>query len=50
MQPQEATLALARDLISRRSVSPQDGGCQPLLAERLRRLGFEVEEMRNGKG
>jgi succinyl-diaminopimelate desuccinylase len=48
MQPQEATLALARDQNTPRSLRPPDGGCQPLLAERLRRLGFEVEPLRSG--
>lgn len=33
-------LDLAQALIRRRSVSPQDDGCQDLLLERLRRLGF----------
>jgi len=35
-----ATLALAEQLISRRSVTPEDGGCQELLADRLVRIGF----------
>ncbi|HEX7440023.1 MAG TPA: succinyl-diaminopimelate desuccinylase, partial [Caldimonas sp.] len=37
------TLRLAEQLISRRSVTPDDGGCQELLAERLRVLGFACE-------
>ena len=41
-------LALARALIARPSVSPQDGGCQDLLLDRLRPLGFHVEPMRFG--
>ncbi|MGC2517990.1 MAG: succinyl-diaminopimelate desuccinylase [Burkholderiales bacterium] len=45
----EATLALARELIARRSVTPEDGGCQELLAGRLARLGFTVEPLRSGK-
>ena len=36
-----ATLALASDLIGRRSVTPDDAGCQGLIADRLRPLGFE---------
>ena len=36
-----ATLRLAEQLIALRSVTPEDGGCQTLVAERLRRLGFE---------
>jgi succinyl-diaminopimelate desuccinylase len=38
-------LRLAELLISRRSVTPEDGGCQPLIAERLRAIGFECESM-----
>jgi succinyl-diaminopimelate desuccinylase len=49
MQVEEATLALARELISRRSVTPEDGGCQQLLAQRLRALGFTVESLRSGQ-
>lgn len=37
------TLNLARELIARRSITPEDGGCQRLLADRLRPLGFTVE-------
>jgi succinyl-diaminopimelate desuccinylase len=36
-------LDLARELIARSSVTPQDGGCQQLLAERLARAGFRCE-------
>jgi len=39
------TLELARALIARRSVTPEDGGCQELLAARLRTLGFHVETL-----
>ena len=35
-----ATLRLAEQLIARRSVTPDDGGCQALIAERLAPLGF----------
>src|SRR5882672_2580557 len=44
-----ATLRLARELLSRRSVTPEDGGCQELLAERLARLGFAIEPVRRGE-
>lgn len=40
-----ATLALARDLIRRQSVTPKDAGCQETLARRLRNLGFEVSPL-----
>ncbi|MFJ5445607.1 succinyl-diaminopimelate desuccinylase [Methylobacillus methanolivorans] len=42
------TLALAQDLISRRSVTPDDQGCQELLISRLEPLGFKIERMRFG--
>ena len=35
-----ATLALAEQLIACRSVTPEDGGCQELIADRLVRIGF----------
>ena len=43
-----ATFELARELISRVSVTPNDGGCQDVLAQRLARLGFAIERMRFG--
>ena len=42
------TLELTRSLIRCRSVTPDDGGCQNLLAERLRALGFETTPLRFG--
>ena len=39
------TLRLAEQLISRRSVTPDDAGCQALLAERLAPLGFECQTL-----
>ena len=39
------TLELLKDLISRKSVTPEDAGCQDLLAERLKRLGFKEERL-----
>lgn len=39
-----ATLQLARDLISRASVTPDDAGCQPMLTERLAEAGFRGED------
>ncbi|MZI92043.1 succinyl-diaminopimelate desuccinylase [Vibrio sp. CAIM 722] len=38
-------LALAKDLISRKSVTPEDAGCQQVMIERLKALGFEIEVM-----
>ncbi|MCB5207317.1 succinyl-diaminopimelate desuccinylase [Methylovorus mays] len=43
------TLALAQDLIARRSVTPEDLGCQELLISRLEPLGFKIERMRFGE-
>jgi succinyl-diaminopimelate desuccinylase len=40
---------LTKELIRRRSVTPDDAGCQPLIAERLRAAGFTVEPMRFGE-
>jgi succinyl-diaminopimelate desuccinylase len=42
------TLALARELIARRSITPEDGGCQDVLAARLRPLGFRFETLASG--
>src|SRR5690554_2236513 len=39
------TVALARELIARPSVTPSDAGCQILMAERLEALGFTLETM-----
>ncbi len=38
-------LELTRQLIARPSVSPTDGGCQALLIERLRPIGFQIERL-----
>jgi succinyl-diaminopimelate desuccinylase len=43
-----ATLELTRQLITRPSVSPTDGGCQALLIERLQAIGFRVEDLSFG--
>ena len=42
------TLHLTEQLISRRSVTPDDGGCQALLAERLTAIGFACETLVHG--
>ncbi|MFQ1023368.1 succinyl-diaminopimelate desuccinylase [Avibacterium paragallinarum] len=36
-------LTLAQQLIQRPSISPDDQGCQQLIAERLEKLGFHIE-------
>ncbi len=38
-------LTLAKQLIERKSVTPEDAGCQELMIERLQQLGFEIEVM-----
>ncbi|MDO6525154.1 succinyl-diaminopimelate desuccinylase [Motilimonas sp. 1_MG-2023] len=40
-----AVLSLAKDLISRESVTPEDAGCQQMMIEYLEALGFECETM-----
>jgi len=42
---QDPVLTLLFDLIRRRSVTPDDAGCQELIASRLGQLGFECETM-----
>ncbi|MBU1977887.1 MAG: succinyl-diaminopimelate desuccinylase [Gammaproteobacteria bacterium] len=42
------TLELAKALIARRSLTPDDAGCQDILIERLEALGFKIERMRFG--
>ena len=42
------TLQLAEQLISRRSVTPVDAGCQTLIRERLAPLGFECHALEHG--
>ena len=41
-------LDLLIDLVRRPSITPADAGCQPLLAERLERSGFEASHLRFG--
>lgn len=43
------TLKLTRQLIALRSVTPDDAGCQPLLAQRLEQAGFQIEHLRFGE-
>ena len=43
-----AVFDLTCDLIRRRSVTPDDAGCLPLIAERLERVGFRIEHLRYG--
>jgi succinyl-diaminopimelate desuccinylase len=41
-------LHLAEQLISRRSVTPEDGQCQQIISERLKPLGFACESILSG--
>jgi succinyl-diaminopimelate desuccinylase len=43
--PEAEVLLLASALIARRSLTPEDAGCQKLLSERLERAGFECESV-----
>ncbi|MFC4764524.1 succinyl-diaminopimelate desuccinylase [Dyella koreensis] len=44
-----AVFDLTAELIRRPSVTPDDAGCQALLAERLARVGFTIEHLRYGE-
>jgi succinyl-diaminopimelate desuccinylase len=46
--PDSAVLQLTRDLIARPSVTPEDQGCQDLLAGRLQAVGFDCETLTFG--
>jgi succinyl-diaminopimelate desuccinylase len=39
------TIELAKELISRESITPNDAGCQKIITDRLLRMGFNIEEM-----
>ncbi|MDW8479401.1 MAG: succinyl-diaminopimelate desuccinylase [Xanthomonadales bacterium] len=49
MSEAEATLELAAALIERPSLTPEDAGCQELVAGRLEAAGFAVERLRFGQ-
>ena len=42
------TLSLTEQLIARASVTPEDGGCQDLIRQRLEALGFACESILSG--
>lgn len=42
------TLDLTLDLMARSSVTPDDGGCQTVMMQRLKAVGFDVEPLRYG--
>jgi len=43
-----AALGLTKQLIERRSITPEDGGCQDLIVARLEKSGFRCESMKFG--
>ncbi|MBM4190512.1 MAG: succinyl-diaminopimelate desuccinylase, partial [Betaproteobacteria bacterium] len=45
---QDAAIRYAHELISRRSLTPDDAGCQAWLGERLTALGFTLETLAQG--
>lgn len=45
MTTQPDVLELTRDLIARPSVTPEDEGCQALIADRLAAAGFRIEHL-----
>lgn len=45
MQNPSPTLTLTEELIRRKSVTPDDQGCQALMIERLRKIGFEITDL-----
>ena len=42
------TIDLAKELISRKSITPDDAGCQQLIADRLSKIGFSIEHLKYG--
>ena len=42
------TLELAKSLISKASVTPDDKGCQSIMIERLKKIGFEIYPLKFG--
>lgn len=46
MSNDSPTIALTKELISRVSVTPEDAGCQKLMAERLAAIDFKIEHLR----
>jgi succinyl-diaminopimelate desuccinylase len=46
--PDLNALELAKELIGRRSITPEDGGCQEVIARRLSAAGFKCEPMKFG--
>ena len=49
MSTETKTISLARELVGRRSITPEDGGCQQIIASRLESMGFQIETMDCGE-
>ena len=49
MATETETISLARKLVGRRSITPEDEGCQQIIASRLECMGFEIETMDCGE-
>lgn len=43
-----STIDLAKELISKKSITPDDAGCQNLIADRLGKIGFSIEHLKYG--
>jgi len=44
-----STLELTKQLISQASVTPDDANCQNIIADRLKKIGFNIESLRYGE-
>ena len=49
MSTETETISLARELVGRRSITPEDGGCQQIIASWLESMGFQIETMDCGE-
>lgn len=43
------TLQLAKDLISKASVTPKDKGCQLMMTDHLKKIGFSISDLKFGE-
>lgn len=48
-EPMSDVLALSCELIRRASVTPEDAGCQDLIAQRLQQAGFSIQHLPYGE-
>lgn len=44
-QNNHEVINVAKDLMARKSVTPEDAGCQDMMAARLEKIGFNIESM-----